>query len=162
MTCRVTLTRPLTELWLLVHWCAKQWMSFPNVTFLDSVRDFGCAAIIASCGMFPDLWKEFKRECLNLTMKHLLKIIMIWCCMAPSEVGHCRWSVIVTKYIGILLKCMVIYLYSSIPVSVLLDGWQWAMASCKTGHLLEVPEQHQDVDLDHPITGYESDWEFLA
>src|SRR6218665_3376388 len=35
--------------------------------------------------------KEFKPESLNLTMKHLLKI-MIWCCMARSEVGHCRWN----------------------------------------------------------------------
>jgi len=38
---------------------------------------------------FPE--EEFKPECLNLTEKHLLKI-MIWCSMAHSEVGHCRWS----------------------------------------------------------------------
>src|SRR6218665_1710009 len=35
--------------------------------------------------------EEFKPESLNLTMKHLLKII-IWCCMARSEVGHCQWN----------------------------------------------------------------------
>src|SRR6218665_2825836 len=35
--------------------------------------------------------EEFKPECLNLTVKHLLKII-IWCCMTRSEVGHCRWN----------------------------------------------------------------------
>src|SRR6218665_947352 len=35
--------------------------------------------------------EEFKPESLNLTVKHLLKI-MIWCCMARSEVGHCRWN----------------------------------------------------------------------
>src|SRR6218665_831165 len=35
--------------------------------------------------------KEFKPESLNLTVKHLLKI-MIWCCMARSEVRHCRWN----------------------------------------------------------------------
>src|SRR6218665_586208 len=35
--------------------------------------------------------EEFKPEILTLTVKHLLKI-MIWCCMARSEVGHCRWN----------------------------------------------------------------------
>src|SRR6218665_2609261 len=35
--------------------------------------------------------EEFKPETLNLRVKHLLKII-IWCCMARSEVGHCRWN----------------------------------------------------------------------
>src|SRR6218665_3455056 len=35
--------------------------------------------------------EEFKPESLNLTVKHLLKI-MIWCCIARSEVGHCRWN----------------------------------------------------------------------
>src|SRR6218665_1464289 len=35
--------------------------------------------------------EEFKPESLNLTMKHLLKI-MIWCCRACGEVGHCRWN----------------------------------------------------------------------
>src|SRR6218665_417926 len=35
--------------------------------------------------------EEFKPESLNLTVKHLLKI-MNWCCMARSEVGHCRWN----------------------------------------------------------------------
>src|SRR6218665_2550520 len=35
--------------------------------------------------------EEFKPESLNLTVKHLLKI-MIWCCMARSEVEHCRWN----------------------------------------------------------------------
>src|SRR6218665_1879439 len=35
--------------------------------------------------------EEFKPGSLNLTVKHLLKI-MIWCCMVRSEVGHCRWN----------------------------------------------------------------------
>src|SRR6218665_3065554 len=35
--------------------------------------------------------EEFKPESLNLTVKHLLKI-MSWGCMARSEVGHCRWN----------------------------------------------------------------------
>ena len=33
----------------------------------------------------------FKPDSLNLTVKHLLQI-MIWCCMAHTEVGHCRWN----------------------------------------------------------------------
>src|SRR6218665_2878804 len=41
--------------------------------------------------------EEFKPESLNLTVKHLLKI-MIWCCMARSEVGHCRWNCIVLHW----------------------------------------------------------------
>src|SRR6218665_3136618 len=35
--------------------------------------------------------EEFKPECLNLTVNHLLKI-MIWCCMVHSEVVLCRWN----------------------------------------------------------------------
>src|SRR6218665_801249 len=39
--------------------------------------------------MFPG--EGFKLESLTLTVKHLPKI-MIWCCMARTEVGHCRWN----------------------------------------------------------------------
>jgi len=36
-------------------------------------------------------WKRIKPECLNLTVKH--HGWMISCCMAHSEVGHCRYNV---------------------------------------------------------------------
>lgn len=52
--------------------------------------------------------EEFKPECLNLTVKHPLKI-MVWGCMAASGVGRLHivdGMVNATKYIGILQKCM--------------------------------------------------------
>ena len=36
------------------------------------------------------------------------------------------------------------------------------MSLSQTGHQLEVPEQDQDADLAHQITGYESDRESLV
>lgn len=53
--------------------------------------------------------EEFKPECLNLTVKHPLKI-MVWGCMAASGVGRLHivdGMVNATKYMGILQKCMV-------------------------------------------------------
>ena len=67
--------------------------------------------------------EEFTPECLNLTEQHLLKI-MIWCCMAHSELNShiVDGTVNVTKYTGILLNCVTLSAY--IPVSVLSEGWQ--------------------------------------
>ena len=52
--------------------------------------------------------EEFKPECLNLTVKHPLKI-MVWGCMAASGVGRLHivdGMVNGAKYITILQKCM--------------------------------------------------------
>lgn len=52
--------------------------------------------------------EEFKPECLNLTVKHPLKI-MVWGCMAASGVGRLHivdGMINATKYIDILQKCM--------------------------------------------------------
>jgi len=48
--------------------------------------------------------EEFKPECLNLTVKHLLKI-MIWFIMKLDIVDG---TVNVAKYIGLQLKCVVL------------------------------------------------------
>jgi|SRR6218665_155706 len=51
----------------------------------------------------------FKPECLKLTVKRPLKI-MVWSCMAVRGVGHLYivdGMVNATKYLGILQKCMV-------------------------------------------------------
>uniref|UniRef100_A0A3B3R7X0 Tc1-like transposase DDE domain-containing protein n=1 Tax=Paramormyrops kingsleyae TaxID=1676925 RepID=A0A3B3R7X0_9TELE len=53
--------------------------------------------------------EEFKPECLNLTVKHPLKV-MVWGCMAASGVGRLHIAdgmVSRTKYITVLQKCMV-------------------------------------------------------
>jgi len=53
--------------------------------------------------------EEFKPECLNLTVKHPLSI-MVWGCMAASGVGRLHivdGTVNGNKYITILQKCMV-------------------------------------------------------
>jgi len=52
--------------------------------------------------------EEFKPECLNLTVKHPLKIT-VWGCMAASGVGRLHivdGTVNTTKYITILHKCI--------------------------------------------------------
>jgi len=53
--------------------------------------------------------EEFKPECLNLTVKHPLKI-MVWDCMAAGGVGRLHivdGMVKASKIITILQKCMV-------------------------------------------------------
>lgn len=53
--------------------------------------------------------EEFKPECLNLTVKHSLKI-MVWRSLAASGVGRLQivdGMVNATKYIDILQKCMI-------------------------------------------------------
>jgi hypothetical protein len=89
--------------------------------------------------------EEFKTECMNLTVKHPLKI-MVWGCMAASGVGRLHIVDVMVnakKYIGILQKCMV-------PSAQQLFRNQFfsrmAMhhAIVLNWYELEVPEQHQD------------------
>jgi hypothetical protein len=53
--------------------------------------------------------EEYKPECINVSVKHPLKI-MVWGCMAASGVGRLyivEGMVNAAKYIDILLKCMI-------------------------------------------------------
>src|SRR6218665_2372496 len=61
--------------------CCQQCLQQKKIMFATTTTHY--------VSRFPG--EEFKPESLNLTVKHLLKI-MIWCCMARSEVGHCRWN----------------------------------------------------------------------
>src|SRR6218665_3273624 len=73
--------RKLKSLELLHEWWEKCKIAASSATV--PVRNYTYVS------RFPG--EEFKPESLNLTVKHLLKI-MIWCCMARSEVGHCQWN----------------------------------------------------------------------
>src|SRR6218665_1435668 len=95
-------------------------------------------------------------ECLNLSVKHLLKI-MIWCCKVHSEVGLCRWNCQCDQMQRYTAEMHGAISICAIPVFVMFEGLQRTMSLCQTGHRLEVRKQHQDADLACTITGYESD-----
>ena len=66
--------------------------------------------------------EEFKPECLHLTVKHLLKIMICSAAWLIVMLDIVDGAVNVTRCIGILLKCVVLYQHSFIPVSVLFEG----------------------------------------
>src|SRR6218665_2655730 len=78
----------LKSLELLHEWWEKCKIAACSAT-VPTTEDHVCNYAHTYVSRFPG--EEFKPESLNLTVKHLLKI-MIWCCMARSEVGHCRWN----------------------------------------------------------------------
>jgi len=82
-------TRP-THTWRFFV-CALELILFSvaEVVFSLENQHLSRNLLTAYVSRFPG--EEFKPEFLNLTVKHLLKI-MIWCCMARSEFGHCRWN----------------------------------------------------------------------
>src|SRR6218665_510468 len=79
----------LKSLELLNEWWEKCKIAASSAT-VPTTEDHVCNSRPTHyVSRFPG--EEFKPESLNLTVKLLLKI-MIWCCMARSEVGHCRWN----------------------------------------------------------------------
>jgi transposase len=88
-----------------LKWTCKQW---EKVLFSDESTFclFGDQAH-AYVRRFPG--EEYKPECINVSVKHPLKI-MVWGCMAASGVGRLHiveGMVNAAKYIDILQKCMI-------------------------------------------------------
>ena len=73
--------RKLESLELLYEWWEKCKIAASSATVLV------CTVAVAHTYVSRFPGEEFKSESLNLTVK-----IMIWCCMARSEVGQCRWN----------------------------------------------------------------------
>src|SRR6218665_2014088 len=88
--CMSLTNRKLKSLELLHEWWEKCKIAASSATVPPTVQKI-MFATTPTHYVSRFLGEEFKPESLNLTVKHLLKI-MIWCCMARSEVGHCRWN----------------------------------------------------------------------